>query len=168
MENIRKCRKMQTLIQIRNTLLATFIVLSGWMAIPPKMFINPRYAVIEGTEVRVYRSFPSLNILGKPWIRRIEFVQDISPEHGQLPLTCEYRTDIIHLTVRNVEFGAWDISEWAEECMHGDYVWTAIWIPYLFGVIPLRPVSLEYVSPRNSTAGDREIITSPQPINLGD
>ena len=104
------------------------------------MLINPQAATIDGTIVTVYRTFPAHGLLGVPR-PLVSYRETVTPlDNGR---TCgDGRTQRY---VRPGDFGRWDIAEWAAPCMRGAWLWHAEWQGWLFGLIPLQPVSLTII-----------------------
>ena len=125
------------------------IMRSGWASLilipialtpllPTSILYNPQYAEINGTEVSVYRTYPMHEILG--WSKPIiTYTETVWRADGVLP-PCIDTATFRHNNPSS--FGVWDIEPWASDCIDSDYLWHAEWQAYLFGVIPLRPVSL--------------------------
>lgn len=133
---------MRTLRTVRNILMAIAISLATWVAVPPKLFINPSSVTIDGTDVYVQRTFPTREALGiPPYIRYVETVRPTDPD--TLPQLCQDAAGPFYYETA-AEAGHWNIADWAGKCMQNGFTWRAIWVPYFLGVIPLRPVSITY------------------------
>jgi hypothetical protein len=136
---------MKVLTYIRNLLLAVTVILAIWIAIPPRMFIDPQVVAIENYGVTVYESFPLYSVLPTIRFKRIESIHSIPTESGGISIFCTRQKDVISYLRSPEEFNRWNIEAWAKSCMEGDYIWRGVWIPYLFGLIPLRPILQEYI-----------------------
>jgi hypothetical protein len=136
---------MKVLTYIRNLLLAVTVILAIWIAIPPRMLIDPQVVAIENYEVTAYESFPLYPILPTIRFNRIESIRSIPTESGGVSIFCTHLKEVINYPRDPQEFSRWNIEDWAKPCMEGDYIWRGVWIPYLFGLIPLRPILQEYI-----------------------
>jgi len=122
---------------IFNALILVALIFGLWLATPSSLFFAPRAVSISGYEVTVARDFPLSGIFGAPFIRYTETVRDLT--EFNYPCTennfpgFQYSTD---------RYASWDIEEWAAPCMSGNYQWSAEWTVMLFGIIPLRPVTM--------------------------
>lgn len=151
------------LITLRNCLIVLIVLLGGWLAIPPRMIIDPQQVYIDGYTVHLYRTFPTADVLGAPYVRYTEVVRNIdnadtgaTAADKTLPNICSDRSSVFKYSGTHTSVGRWNIESWAAPCMYGDYIWETTWIPYIFGILPIRPVTLRYMHFTEDTEAPQE------------
>ena len=119
---------------------ALFIVLAlvVWFATPSRLFFNPEEVHIDGYEVTLARTYPVSFLFGPPVVSYTETVRRLDGS-GQI---CDDNNGAGYQYVTEGPIGRWDIEDWAKDCMIAPYLWRAEWQVKVFGLIPLRPVSL--------------------------
>lgn len=121
-----------------NLLLTVAVLLIVWYAFPTKLLYNPSEVEIDGGQVTVYRTYPTIEVLGPPLIRYSEILR---PLDGNTPCSdgAEFR-----YKDNGLPYGTWGIEHFAQRCIDNPsgYIYWVAWSPRLFDLIPLRPVEL--------------------------
>lgn len=118
------------------------VILALLKILPVTMLVfYPHDAVIENSEVTMYRTFP-LDTIGapRPTLSYVEYVKPLTTGHndGQV---CQSSGGPFQYN-RAEATGRWGITEWAADCLddpHG-FIWEARWTWWLLG-FAFGPVS---------------------------